>query len=128
MVKPGKHLLQLVMPFVGTASLEHLVDPLKHERCSQRQELDAHGCHLVEEKMKTISSKLGQQTHSQNFMEVLLCESMGSRSLQVFDVFIEGESIFWMCPTSQPMVKEFRSIKWKNMPQMKHVFKHLQET
>jgi len=111
--------------------LEHLMNPLKHERCSagqKKQNLQPHHCHLVEEKMKTISSELGQQTHSRNFMEVLLCESMGSRSVDVFDVFILGESIFWMHPSGQPMVKEFGSNEWKNVPQMERDFKYIRET
>ena len=128
MVKPGKHLLQLVMPFVGTASLGHLMNPLKHERCSHGQKKQKLDPHLADEKMRMISSKIGQQACSGNFMEVLLCESTGSRSVDVFDVFIMGESIFWMDPSGQPKVKEFGSDEWKNVPQMRRDFKHLGKT
>ena len=57
-------------------------------------------------------------------IEALLCESFGTRELKKFDVFIRGQTLFWLDENGQPWMKEYGPDKdwikvkrcWKQSP------------
>ena len=128
MVKPGAHLLQFRLPFEKTASLRHLINPTEYETSdntsSQRVRDDEWT--QIDGMMSMLSAELKFPQYSRNLMEVILCESFGSRYLHKCDVFIHGECLFMMNKRGQPMMKKFGPLeKWKPVPTWKKKFRFL---
>ena len=128
MVKPGAHLLQFILPFEKTASLRHLINPTEYETSdstSSQCVKDDEWTH-IEGMMSMLSTELEFPQYSRNLMEVILCESFGSRYLNKRDVFIHGECLFMMNKRGQPMMKKFGPFEeWKLLPTLEKKFRFL---
>jgi len=109
MVKPGVHLMQFILPFEKTASLRHLINPTEYEtsdntysQCVKDDEWTQ-----IDGMMSMLSAELKFPQYSRNLMEVILCESFGSRYLHKRDVFIPVD---WFVSSTKPVSPIFTSI------------------
>ena len=105
-VKPGRHLHQVIIPIDGSSATKHLINP----NPSDSNNGDVHiqkGDY--DHAMETISSEMGWHEYNRSKVEIHLCESQPGRCLVTKDVFRRGQAIFDLSDIGVPVRKEYGS-------------------
>ena len=105
-VKPGRHLHQVIIPIDGSSATKHLINP----NPSDSNNGDVHiqkGDY--DHAMETISSEMGWHEYNRSKVEIHLCESQPGRCLVTKDVFRRGQAIFDLSEIGVPVRKEYGS-------------------
>ena len=133
LLKSGPHLRQLIFPFEGTASWNHISKPTSSIVMVDGQvsaDTDVHKLSLdtLDDAMKTISDMLGYDTYLRDRMELNLCESVYGRTLGKVDVFKYGQRIFNLEINGVGVYKEFGYHgPWLPVPEQVRVYKFLKK-
>ena len=107
-VKPGKHLHQVIIPTKTMASRHHLTTPLKADsNNSKAKKKHVETCTELDEQCRYLSKSMGFKRYRRDLIEVYLCESKPCRELNIKDIFIKGQRLFLISDDGVAMVKAY---------------------